>query len=200
MLTKYIREAQYLYPQLLPLVQSEGKITGYDDHATMVKAITKSLMGPIGLRKTGGSLGQGVYFWATTTDHIIRKLFIYPLCYIMSVSVLGVALCTQSKLQGLSTWLAKWPRWIWTKNDFKWTWTFKDGVNGNVGLLMSEGSCKPPQVLIDIVWKEASKTLNILACQEHHPQTWSIWQTNRDRQMEGDKYLCFNKWASITLS
>lgn len=103
MLTKYIREAQYFYPQLLPLVQSEGKITGYDDHATMVKAITKLLMGPIGLRKTGGSLGQGVYFWATTTDHIIRKLFIYPLCYIMSVSVLGVALFTQSKLQGLST-------------------------------------------------------------------------------------------------
>lgn len=37
------------------------------------------------------------------------------------------------------------------KNDFKWTWTFKDEVNGNVALLMSEGSCKPPQVLIDIV-------------------------------------------------
>lgn len=202
MLIKYIREVQYLCPQLLSLIQSEGKITSYDDHATMVKAITRSLLEPSGLRNTGGSLGQGVSSWATTTDQRIRKHFTHPLCYIASVSVLVVALCTQSKLQGLFTLLAKWPRWIWSheKNDFKWTWTFKDEVNGNVGLLMREGSCKPPQVLIDIVWKEASKTLNILACQEHHPQTWRIWYTNRDRQMERGKYLCFSKWGTNTLS
>lgn len=54
MLIKYSREVQYLYPQLLPLVQSEGDITGYDDYETLVKAITESLMEPSGQRKQEG--------------------------------------------------------------------------------------------------------------------------------------------------
>lgn len=78
MLIKYIREVQYLSPLLLSLIPSEGKITSYDDHTTTIKATTKSLLELSGLRKTGGSLGQGVYFWATTTDQIIRKLFSHP--------------------------------------------------------------------------------------------------------------------------
>lgn len=68
----------------------------------MEKAITKSLLAPRGLGKQEG-LSQYVYLWATVTGQIIRKLCTHPFPYIGSVSVLGVVLCTQSKLQGLST-------------------------------------------------------------------------------------------------